>query len=48
MQSISGISIAQSVVIAMSGIAKVFVGEIVETGISFNSQFINNFPLTTF
>jgi len=32
MQSISGTSISQNVVIAMSGIAKVYAGELVETG----------------
>jgi hypothetical protein len=42
MQTITGCSVSQNVVIAMSGIAKVFVGEIVEEGMTALRLYIIN------
>lgn len=45
MQSISGCSISQNVVIAMSGIAKVYVGELVEEAIKIKTRYGDNGPI---
>jgi len=45
MQSVAGTSVSQSVVIAMSGIAKVYVGEIVETALDVLEELGQTGPL---
>lgn len=45
MQSLSGSSVSQNVVIAMSGIAKVFVGELVEEAIKIQKRYGESGPI---
>lgn len=45
MQSISGCSISQNVVIAMSGIAKVYVGELVEEAMKIKTRYGDTGPI---
>lgn len=45
MQSISGSPVSQNVVIAMSGIAKVFVGELVEEAIKIRDRYGDTGPI---
>lgn len=45
MQSLSGSSVSQNVVIAMSGIAKVFVGELVEEAVKIQTRYGESGPI---
>lgn len=45
MQSISGSSVSQNVVIAMSGIAKVFVGELVDEALKIQARYGESGPI---
>lgn len=45
MQTITGASVSQNVVIAMSGIAKVFVGELVEEAINIQARYGESGPI---
>lgn len=45
MQSISGCSVSQNVVIAMSGIAKVFVGELVDEALKIQDRYGESGPI---
>jgi len=45
MQSMTGCSVSQNVVIAMSGIAKVFVGELVEEAVKIRDRYGDSGPV---